>query len=56
MKTTLEDINLFRASQVCRGFVEVQSPVGSKNFREKVLRDITKQLLRGPESRYVTQF
>ena len=35
MKTSLEDINLFRASQVCRGFVEVQSPVGSKNFREK---------------------
>ena len=57
MKTSLEDINLFRASQVCRGFVEVQSPVGSKNFREKkMLRDMTKQLLRGPESRYVTQF
>ena len=35
MKISLEDINLFRASQVCRGFVEVQSPVGSKNFREK---------------------
>ena len=35
MKTSLEDINLFRASQVCCGFVEVQSPVGSKNFREK---------------------
>ena len=35
MKTSLEEINLFRASQVCRGFVEVQSLVGLKNLKGK---------------------
>ena len=57
MKTSLEDINLFRASQVCRGFVEVQSLVGLNNLKEKKCC-VTRQnnFLREPESRYVTQF
>ena len=53
MKISLEDINLFRASQVCRGFVEVQSPVGSKNFREKSAAWHDKTTFKGTR---VTQF